>query len=344
MSNKYPKVSVVVVNAKDWEYLEKCLRSLVETNYPNFEIIIVDCQTSGIRSWIAEYFEKVRVVHFEKDVGASASHNIGVAKASPASKYIAFLDNDTVVEASWLRELVRVAEKYQKVGIAQAKILKMKEQDHLHHTGLALDALGTWVTTLDMNEKDFNDISEIFAASSAACIVRRDVFNEVGGFDEDYFIYDDDTDFCWRTRLLGYKIIFVPSARVYHFGQIPRASWQPKKIFHGVKNRGCTLLKNYELRNLWWRMVIYYLALTTGALVFALVRKLMQAYALLRGSAYLVLNFNAIWRKRIKVQERRRVSDERLFKQRLLRKDIHATLSFLRNVVSISTVRKAKPP
>ena len=342
MLNKYPDVTVVVVNAKGLEYLEKCLRSLVETDYPNFEIIVVDCQTFGIADWIAQHFQEVKVVHFEKDIGPSASHNIGIAKASPTSKYVAFLDNDTIVEPDWLRELVEVAQKYSKAGIVQAKILKMNRKDELHHTGLALDSLGTWVTTLNMDAKGFNEVLEIFAASSAACIVRRDVFDEAGGFDEDYFIYDDDTDFSWRVRLLGYKTLFAPLARVYHFGQIPRASLQPNKIFNGVKNRGCTLLKNYELSNVWWRMGVYNLALFAAAIASALALRLMQAHALLKGLAYLVLNFHAIWRKRAEVQVGRQVNDEELFRRKLLRKGIHATLSFSRNIVPLAVVRKTR--
>lgn len=342
MVENYPKVSVIVINARDIEYLGKCLEALVETDYPDFEIIVVDCQTSKIKEWIIEHFRDVKLVHFEEDIGPSTSHNIGVVKADPSSKYLAFLDNDTTVEPSWLKELIKVIRNDKETGIVQAKILKMGVENRLDHTGLAIDTLGTWCTTLNMKEDNFNEVLEVFAASLAACIVKRDVFNKVDGFDDDYFIYDDDTDFCWRARLLGYSVVFAPLARVSHSGQTAKGV-QPRKLFHGVKNRGYTLLKNYELRNLWWRMCVYYVVTSLCALAFVFLLKLGQALASLRGLADIIMNFKNVWRKRVKVQSRRRVSDEKLFEQKLLRKDVSATLSLLRNVAPLAIVRKTRP-
>lgn len=341
MAENYPKVSVIVINARDKEYLGKCLEALVETDYPDFEIIVVDCQTPEIKEWIAEHFEDVKLVHFEEDIGPSASHNTGAVKADPSSRYLAFLDNDTIVEPSWLKELIKIIHNDKKTGIAQAKILKLGRENRLDHTGLAIDTLGTWCTTLNMKEENFNEILEVFAASLAACIVKRDVFNKVGRFDEDYFIYDDDTDFCWRARLLGYSVIFVPLARVSHSGQIAKGL-QPRKLFHSVKNRGYTLLKNYELGNLWWRMCVYYVVMSLCALAFVFLLKPGQALASFRGLADIIVNFKKIWQKRVKVQSYRRVSDKKLFEQKLLRKDVCATLSFLRNEAPLALVRKTR--
>ena len=339
MTEDYAKVSVVVINARDKEWLGRCLDSLVKTDYPDFEIIVVDCQTPRIKEWIAEHFKDVILVHFEEDIGPSASHNVGAAKADSSSRYLAFLDNDTTVEPSWLRELVRVIHNDKEIGIAQPKILKMGMEDRLDHTGLAIDALGTWCTTLNMKEENFNEVLEVFAASLAACIVKRDVFDEVGGFDDEYFIYDDDTDFCWRARLLGYRVIFTPLARVSHSGQIAKGL-QPRKLFHGVKNRGYTLLKNYELRNLWWRMGVYCVVMSLCALAFVFFLKLGEALASLRGLASMIVNFKKLYQKRVKVQSSRRVSDKKLFEQKLLRRDVGATMLFLRNVAPLAIVKK----
>ena len=328
------EVSVVVINARETRHLERCLKFLVQTDYPNFEIIVVDCQTPQIQEWVTERFKDVKVVHYEYDIGPSASHNVGVAEASSTSKYIAFLDNDTVVEPGWLKELIKVVEAEDGRGVAQGKILRMEEEGRLDHTGLAIDALGTWSTTFNMKERNFSSVFEIFAASFAACIVRRDVFNEVGGFDEDYFIYDDDTDFCWRTRLLGSGIVFVPSARARHCGQITKGL-SPRRLYHAVKNRTCTMLKNYELKNLWQRICVFYVLTLLSAFTFILLSKREQASALLRGLAYPVLNLKTIWRKRLRVQIRRRVSDKELFQKGLLRRDVYPTVLDVINKVAL---------
>ena len=178
MTEAYPKVSVIVINARDKEWLGKCLESLVKTDYPDFETIVVDCQTPQIEEWIAEHFDGIKLLHLEEDIGPSASHNVGAANADPSSEYLAFLDNDTTVEPSWLRELINVILNDKKTGIAQAKILKMGRENRLDHTGLAIDTLGTWCTTLFMKEENFDEVLEVFAASLAACVVSRDAFNE----------------------------------------------------------------------------------------------------------------------------------------------------------------------
>jgi len=332
-------VSVVVINARETKYLEKCLSFLVKTDYPNFEIMVVDCQTPQIEKWVAERFENVKVVHYEYDIGPSASHNVGVAEANSTSKYVAFLDNDTVVESKWLKELIKVVEEDERKGVAQVKILRMDDEERLDHTGLALDALGTWSTTFNTREKTFSRVFEIFAASFASCIVRRDVFNEVGGFDEDYFIYDDDTDFCWRTRLLGYEIIFVPSARARHCGQIAKGL-SPRRLYHSVKNRICTMLKNYEQRNLWQRICIFYILTLLSAFALILLLKPDQAFAVLKGLAYPILNLKTVWRKRLTVQIRRRVTDEGLFQKGLLRRDVYPTVLDVINKVALMIFEK----
>lgn len=339
MTEVYPKVSVVVINARDKEWLGKCLDSLVETDYPVFEIVVVDCQTPEIEKWVAEHYESVRLFPFKEDIGPSASHNVGVAEADPSSRYLAFVDNDTIVDSCWLKELISVMRKDETIGIAQAKILKLGREDRLDHTGLAIDTLGTWCTTLNMKEENFKEVLEVFAASLAGCIVKHEVFNEVGGFDDDYFIYDDDTDFCWRARLLGYRVVFIPSAMVIHSGQIAKGV-KPRKLFHGVKNRGYTLLKNLELKNLWWRMCVYYVVMSLCALTFVALFKPGEAHATLRGLAEMITNFRKIWRKRLKVQTTRRVKDEALFERKLLRKDMWATLLYLRNVAPVAVVGK----
>lgn len=338
MSKSHPKVSVVVINARGTENLEKCLMSLAKTDYAEAEILVVDCQTSQIEDWIASRFKNVKVIHLARDIGPSASHNVGAEEADPKSKYITFLDNDTVVEPAFLKQLTRVLEEDEKIGIAQAKILKTNEEDLLDHTGLAIDTFGTWKTTFDMKEKYFDRVFEIFAASSAACIVRRKVFNEVGGFDSAFFIYDDDTDFCWRTRLLGYKVIFVPLARVHHSGDIKKGL-HPKRLYHSAKNRVCSMLKNYELKNLWQRVFMYYVLLLLCAYLFELMLKPTHAHALLKGLTYPILNLQTIWSKRLMVQTRRRISDSKLFKRKLLRNDVYPTLQDVLNKAVLTIPR-----
>ncbi len=321
----FPKVTVSITNVRGTDFLEQCLKALIETNYPNFETIVVDCQTPQISEWIQDRFPSVKLVHFENDIGPSASHNVGAKKADPNSKYIAFLDNDARVESNWLIECVRLMEKDEKIGIVQPKILIIGSEEHLDHVGLALDALGTWNSLFYAKEGDYSDVLDIFAASLATCLIRRKVFDLIAGFDESYFIYDDDTDFCWRTLLIGYRVVFFPSAKAHHRGQVTK-SLINKRLYHSTKNRVYTMLKNYELANLWTRSILFYTLSLMTACMLMLVLRFELASAMTKGLISPILNFKDVWLKRQNVQASREVSDESLFGRELLRKDIYPTV------------------
>jgi len=279
-----------------------------------------------MRTWIREFFPNVKLIHYDHDIGASDSHNIEKHTTITESKYLAFLDNDAYTTENWLTELVKVMENDEKTGVAQAKILMTGDNSLLDHTGTAIDGLGTWYTTRGLKADDFKEVFEIFAASSAGCIVRRGVFTSVGGFDPDYFIYDDDTDFSFRVRLAGYKIVFVPSSAIIHDAE-PTRHLTPMKLYHSVKNRMCTMLKNYELRNLWWRFFLCLIVTFLTGMSFVLMKKTAEAKAMFRSFAYPLVNMKKILAKRTFIQTERRISDSELFHKGLLRNNIRPSVN-----------------
>jgi GT2 family glycosyltransferase len=329
LQNRWPMVSVVVVNFKGTSQLEKCLSYLLRTKYSHYEVIVVDCLTENLAAWIKRHFPTVKFVHYDYDIGPSASHNVERHVLNPDSKYLAFIDNDTYVTENWLDELVKVMETDEKIGVAQAKILATWNNSLMDNAGLAIDALGTWYTTRGLKADDFQSVFELFAASSAGCLVLREAFEKAGGFDPDYFIYDDDTDFSFRVRLLGYKIVFVPSAVVFHDGEPVRAL-NPRKLRHSVKNRISTMIKNYELRNLWWRFSLYSALAFLAGVSFMIMGRPLEAKETLKGFSYPLLNIKKIWEKRLAVQSTRKVRDAELFKHGFIRNDIRATVLDIR--------------
>ncbi len=327
-------VSVVVINFKGTQQLEKCLNHLTKTVYPNYEIIIVDCLTENLETWIRKHFPTAKVIHYDRDIGPSASHNVDKNFLNPQSKYLAFLDNDAYVTENWLTELVKVMEYDSQIGIAQAKILMTSNSRLMDNAGIAIDALGTWYTTRGAKAYRFQNLFEIFAASSAGCLVLRKAFEEAGGFDPDYFIYDDDTDFSFRVRLLGYRIVFVPSAIVFHDAEPVRAL-SPRKLFHSVKNRLYTMLKNYELKNLWWRVSVYSFLTSLAGVSFIVLKRSAEAKQIFKGILYPLLKIGEIWKKRVAIQSSRRVRDSELLKCSLIREDVRATLLDIKLKASI---------
>jgi GT2 family glycosyltransferase len=337
-----PSVSIIVVNFNGKKLLKPCLKSLLTTNYPNFEIIVVDnASTDGSVESIKKLYGSypyVKIVENRENLGHAEGCNIGARVAK--GRYLVFLDSDTELKAEdWLWELVKVMESDESIGLAQAKVVLAKDKRRLDYVCTAIDALGTWAATYGLKEDELKENFEVLAASSGCCIVRRDVFNEVGGFDPDYFIYDDDTDLSLRSRLLGYKILLVPSAVIVHRGSVLRGINQ-RTVYHSAKNRMRTMLKNYELRNLWWRFLVLSFLMSMVSFGFLVLKKLDEAKATMKGLLSSVTDFRKIWIKRSLMQSKRRIRDVELMSKGLIRNDARSTLQDLRLKLKLMSVEQ----
>lgn len=323
-----PSVSVVVVNFNGGELLRQCLHTLLGTDYPDFEIIVVDnASTDGSLEEAERYFgvnSRVKFVKNSENMGHAEGCNIGARTTE--GRYLIFLDSDTEFRTGgWLWELVRVMEGNGDVGLAQAKLVLTENEGYLDYVCMGIDALGTWAATYGLREEGLRENFEILAASSGCCIVRREVFDEAGGFDSDYFIYDDDTDFSLRVRLLGYRVLLVPSAVVVHRGGVLRGL-NSGTLYHSSKNRVRTALKNYELRNVWWRFSVLSFFTFVVSAGFVVLGKIDEAKATLWGLLSSLRDFRGIWRKRLRFQSKRRIRDYELVIKGLVRNDFRSTL------------------
>lgn len=323
-----PSVSLVVVNFNGKELLRQCLQSLLDTDYPNFEVVVVDnASTDGSLEDAERVFgsdSRVRFVRNIENMGHAEGCNIGARVTE--GRYIVFLDSDTEFRAEdWLWELVHVMEGNECVGLAQAKLVLAEDEGSLDYVCVGVDALGTWAATYGLREEALKENFEILAASSGCCIVRREVFEEAGGFDSDYFIYDDDTDFSLRVRLLDYQVLLVPSAVVVHRGGVLRGL-NSGTLYHSSKNRVRTALKNYELKNVWWRFSVLSFFTFVISLGFMVLGKIDEAKATLRGLLSPVKDFRGIWKKRLRLQSKRRIKDSELVNKGFVRNDFRSTL------------------
>ncbi|MCG2686463.1 glycosyltransferase family 2 protein [Candidatus Parcubacteria bacterium] len=249
---KHPFVSVIIVNYNAKNYLRSCLEAVVQNTYPNYEVLVVDNgSTDGSNVMVAHQFgDRVQLLPLAKNFGPAYARNRGVEQAQ--GKYLAFLDNDTIPDKNWLGAAVGEMEKDISIGAVQCKLLLASDRKKFDYAGDYLSQYGFLVQRVEASVVDhgqFDQKDEILSAKSAAMLIRKDVFEEVGGFDEDYFIYLEETDLGWRTWLAGYRIIFVPDSVVYHeFGTT--SLLEPKlqsfnAKFHGTKNYITTLIKNF---------------------------------------------------------------------------------------------------
>jgi GT2 family glycosyltransferase len=327
-----PSVSIVIVNFNGRELLQQCLRTLLNTKYLNYDVVVVDnASTDGSAKETEASFgsdSRIKIVRNRENVGHAEGCNIGARMTD--GQYIAFLDSDIEFEAEdWLWELVKVMENDNSVGLAQAKIVLAENKHRLDYVCEAVDALGTWAANYGSKEARIKEKFEILAASSGCSIIRRKVFNQAGSFDADYFIYDDDTDLSLRVRLLGHRILFVPSAVVIHRGGILRGV-SGRMLYHSSKNRIHTAIKNYELKNMWWRFSFLTFFTFMVSVGFFATKKHEEAKATMRGLTSTIKGFRKIWTKRLLFQAKRKIRDSELVDKGLVRNDFQSTIDDLK--------------
>lgn len=306
-----PLVSIVIINYNDKGHLKSCINSVLKTDYPSFEVIIVDDGSiDGSIDLVRQEFGgvlNISIISNRKNLGASAARNVGGQRAK--GKYIAFLDSDTTVDLLWLKEAVTIMEHDSNIGAAQCKLLLASDKNKFDYAGDYLSPFGILVQRVKAGQVDngsLDKIEEIFAVKSAGMIIRRDVFFATGMFDNDYFIYVEETDLCWRVWLTGHSVVFAPTSRVYHdFGSTPHGKPnRPKSLekYHGPKNYLTTIIKNFGLLEL-FRVLPLNLGVWIGLSTWYIFKfKLDWSRSITKGVLYNLVNFKQIWAKRQFVQ------------------------------------------
>lgn len=317
--SQYPLVSVVIVNYDGKTYLEQCLRAVFRNNYLNYETIVVDNGSSdGSVQHIEMLFGntgRLKIIQNHENLGPAHARNQAAKLAS--GKYLAFLDNDTEPEPGWLVELVKTMEQDPSIGACQSKLLLMSDHRQIDYVGDYLSQFGFLVQRASggmIDDGQFDAPDEILSAKSAAMAISRDVFNKAGGFDDDYFIYVEETDLGWRVWLGGSRVVFVAGSRVYHaFGtsaKILPGKQNYLSKFHGTKNYIATLIKNLGMLNL-ARIVPIHIALWVAlAIWLALKGQFSDAKYIFQGIAWVMMNFGSVWRKRQRIQHMRVALDK----------------------------------
>ena len=212
-----PAVSLIVLNWNGRQHLAYCLPSLLATDYPRCELIVVDnASTDGSPEFVRENFPNVQVIVNERNLGFSAGMNVGLRAAE--GKILVMLNNDLEVYPSWLRALVDAMTADEMVGIAGCKVY-YPDGKTLQHAGGIVRYPQAIPDHYGYQEKDrgqYDEIREVDYVIGAALAVRREVLKQVGYLDESYFLYFDDTDLCFSARKMGHKTIYVPHAVVIH--------------------------------------------------------------------------------------------------------------------------------
>jgi len=243
-----PLVSIIIVNYNGKKYLEKCLDSLKKITHSNIEIILVDNNsTDDSIEFVKNEYPKVIIIKLDRNYGFAEPNNIG-AKNSKGD-YLLFLNNDTEVTPNFITELLEGADKDPKIAICQSLLLKPNGD---------VDSAGDFVTkqgrAFSSKNSHLNKPIPILSARGAAMIIKKNKFNELGGFDSDYVLSFEDVEIGWKAWILGYQVKVIPSSIVYHHGAGTIKQLGPTVTFHGLKNLLSLVTTHYETSLVGWKI------------------------------------------------------------------------------------------
>jgi GT2 family glycosyltransferase len=278
----WPKVAIIILNWNGWRDTIECLESISKVDYPNLELIVVDNASSDdscqkITDWCSQNntvcresfqsypdlkiepieqigyesqeFRQLVLIRLSSNTGFCIGNNIGMMQAAiDGAEHFLILNNDTVVSPSFLKPLVELAQKKENVGLIGCLICYANEPSKIWFAGGKFNEFLESCRLLDgRNVKDISldEVIETDWVSGCAMFIPRKVYEEIGGFDEDFFIWSEEWDYSLRVKQAGYKLFISTRSLIYHKVGGTLGVMKPLSYYYGTRNR--LLLKRKHL-------------------------------------------------------------------------------------------------
>lgn len=311
--DKFPLMSIVIVNWNGMRYLKKCLDSLEKARYPRREVIFVDnASTDGSVAFVRKQYPAIRIIQNKKNLGYAEGHEKAIQQAK--GSLLLMLSTDTVLEPNVLTELAKGIYSKKNIGCVMPKLVMDPDRHKIDSVGSFFIPNGmTYHYGREKNPNDpkYNKEMYVYTAKGACLLFKTAVLEKVGLFDPDFFAYFEETDLCHRVWLSGNKVLYWPHTAVYHEGGGASGRMVPSFIqFHSYKNRICAYLKNLSVLNIIRVLPQLFVIYQITSLVHVFIGKFGVAWAVQRGIWWNVSHFAGTMKKREHVQKNiRTVSD-----------------------------------
>lgn len=316
MMQKKPLISIIITCKNAYQWLEKCFSSLANQTVQNFEIVFVDDgSTDQSLDFVEKHYPDTVIVQNIENVGFARANNAGATVAK--GDYLFILNADTYLDDDTIEKLTNTIKKHSKYHYMQLDIRKYNKSNMKGEAcTFNMDRFGYPI----WSGKEENP----FYADGAAMVIKKDLFFKLGGFDEKYFIYLEDLDIAWRARMLGEEVYYLKGIHVYHYAggtsvntQIKEGSYQTslRRRYDAQKNNLRTLVKNYELKNLFWALPVSLILASIEGWLYLFKGNIIGFLYLHKAIWWNILNLSDTLNQRKKIQCIRTVDDTVILKR-----------------------------
>ncbi|SKB66867.1 glycosyltransferase family 2 protein [Maribacter arcticus] len=303
------KIAIVILNWNGEVLLERFLPSAIEHS-KDADIYVADnASTDDSIAFVTTNYPTVKIIKNTENGGFAKGYNDALIHVD--ADIYCLLNSDVEVTPNWLIPIIDAFSNIPDVAIIQPKILDLLKKDYFEYAGAGggfIDQLGypfcrgRIFQTLERDNGQYDDIKEIFWATGACMFVKKNVFEELNGFDADYFAHQEEVDFCWRAKNHGYKIMYVGTSKVYHLGGSTLSNMNPKKTYLNFRNSLFSITKNLPRRKAF--IIIFLRLLLDGiaALRFIWQLRFKHFFAIFRAHLSFYRQFRKMYKKREKTK------------------------------------------
>jgi len=327
-----PLVSAIIPAYNGEKLIEDEIKSLANQNYKNIEIIVAENKSTDnsvkvLNSLVADGYP-IKIILNDKNLGYTGGSNQGIKISK--GKYLLLLSQDRVFEPEWLEKTVFKMETDPKVGCVVGKVIG--KENNLPDFGYSIDKYGAVIM------KRSPETDNLFF-SGGAILVRKSVLDKIGPFDDEFFMYQEDVDLCWRIQLAGYSISLVESAVSYNNGRLINIFVKNGKIqsyldsnithlpdyifYHSIaRNRIRVLLKNYSKSNIIKRLPVAIVLIFLRGIYHSLItKKSFYFFSVFKGLWWNITHFRNTMKYRKKIQKMRVIKDD-IIEKHMIKKSI----------------------
>jgi len=314
-----PTVSVIIVNWNGKSFLADCLDGLRQQTYGDFSVIMVDNGSSdGSLDYVQTHYPEVKTIAQSENLGFAIANNIAIQ--SVQTKYVALLNNDAVPHPQWLANLVEAIEDNPEIGFVASKMLFSDNPDKIDRAGDVYTTAGTALLGGRGKPSDYyNNQKWVFGACAGAALYRTRMLDDIGLFDEDFFLVYEDVDLSFRAQLRGYKCLYVPDAIVYHRAGSSIGDDSPVSVYYSHRNLEWVYIHNMPGK-LIKRTIINHAIYNIASFLCFVARG--RGGDFVRAKWHALKGLNRALAKRRQVQKNRTVTDDYIWslleKERLL--------------------------